>query len=390
MKKLLLIIGVSGVVFAFAFFIGSSRQAAIDAARLAEQRAAWEAEKAALQAVQAPAPKGPTVVDRVVRVESVKKVSPQELIERLRAADFGQNPNRRFRVAIQQFEDLIEIGTNALPPIGQFLAENQDVDYNFGSHSYGNSSRGQTSLIPSSLRFGLFDVVTQIGGDGAEKILAGALQTTGRGVEVSYLAKALEAMAPNRYRELAVSVARDLLTHPVSTTDKYDRNYLYGVLSMFNDRSLVAQAQSQIIQPDGQIDQVSLRYLEKTLGQQAVAVAAQVYDDTRVDPAKKEPLARVALYFSGLDPQANELFDKAINDNGLSPRTRRHLMEDLNQDGIADRKNPTASDEKIIEARLQLIAKYQGLFTDPELIRGVNEASKDLNRMLTPRVPRQK
>jgi len=378
MKKAFFVLVVAGAAFAIAFFIASDRQAALDATRLAEKQAAWETEKAELQAALRKAGHQTAPVERIVTVEQTKKINPKEIIEKLRAGNFGANPNRRVRLAIQQFENLIELGSSALPAIREFLAQNQDVDYDFAG--FGKHSKAPSDLIPASLRFGLFDVVKQIGGEAAKKILADMLRTTGRGIEVAYLARTLQELAPDRYRELALSVARDLLAHPTNA-DKNERDYLYGVLSMYNDGSLVAQVQNQFIQPDGQIDRAALNYLQKNLGEQTVALAANAYKDSRVDPAKKEPLARVALYFTPINPQATELFNTAINDSGLSVDTRRNLIEDLNQDGISSHKTPTPEDQKLIDARLKLIETYNGVMTDPQLIAAFAEANKDLQHM---------
>ena len=89
-----------------------------------------------------------------------------------------------------------------------------------------------------------------------------------------------------------------------------------------------------------QVDRSALKYLQQTLGPQSVAVAAQAYQDPRVtDSAKKEPLARLALNFVGPDRQANEFYQRAINDPVLTARHRKNLIEDLNQDGFPDTRN---------------------------------------------------
>ena len=58
-------------------------------------------------------------------------------------------------------------------------------------------------LVPPSLRFGLFDVVRRIGGPDAEKLLGEMLGTTGRGVELAWLARAFPGLGRMGYDYVA-------------------------------------------------------------------------------------------------------------------------------------------------------------------------------------------
>src|SRR6185503_7131314 len=216
-------------------------------------------------------------------------------------------------------------------------------------------------VVPPSLRFGLFDVVKQIGGADGEKILADALTASGRGSEVAWLARTLQESAPNKFRDAALNTARELLartqtgnaTNPV---ERAERDQLFGVLAMYGDSSYVSAAQGQVLRGNGDVDRSALKYLQQSLGQQAVTMAEQWYNDPRLaDPAKKEPFARVALNYVGADAQANEFYLRAINDMTLTPSDRKNLIEDLNQDGFPDTKNLSARDLPLIQNRLTLI-----------------------------------
>ena len=90
------------------------------------------------------------------------------------------------------------------------------------------------ALAPPSLRFGLFDVVRQIGGADAEAILAESLAGSGRGLEVAYLTHVLEEMAPGKYKDAALAAARNLLASGTAA----DRDHLFGVLRRFGERGL--------------------------------------------------------------------------------------------------------------------------------------------------------
>jgi hypothetical protein len=245
---------------------------------------------------------------------------------------------------------------------------------------------GLDFVVPPSLRFGLFDVLRQIGGAEAEQLLAESLSQTGRGVEVNYLARVLQELAPGKYRDQAVTTARELLASgaPPSSNSPLDRSHrenLFGVLIFFNDGSFASMAQTQLVQADGQVDRTVLNYLQQTLGPQSVAIAAQAYQDPRVnDSAKKEPLARLALSFVGADAQANDFYQKAINDPVMNPKDRKNLIEDLNEDGL-NFKNLSERDLPLIMNRLGLIEQLAPNAMDAANAAAFKEAYKDLVNM---------
>jgi hypothetical protein len=115
---------------------------------------------------------------------------------------------------------------------------------------------------------------------------------------------------------------------------------------------------------------------------QAVAAAAQPYSDPRLnDPVFKEQVGRYALSFVGDDPDADEVWIQVINDPSLAADARRELIEDLNQDGLPDPRNPTVDDLPVILSRIQLIEELA-----PDAMDQVNwdafaEAYKDLVTM---------
>ncbi|MEO6033781.1 MAG: hypothetical protein ABIQ35_00845, partial [Verrucomicrobiota bacterium] len=356
------------------------------------QRTEWQTEKAQLEAALAEArvkKPGRAAVDQRVEVE--KQIDPRAVVEALQKLRANSADTKSARRILHHLETLIDAGNAALPAIREFLSRNEDIDYESSLQSSLKAAKdGKIQIdfvFPPSLRFGLLDVVRQIGGADAEKLLADILGATGRGAEVAYLARVLDQMTPGKYRDIAVSIARDLLANPAaaSTTglDKYDRNFLFNLLTDFKDASFAQQAQARLIGADGAVDTGALRYLRNTLGEQSLAIVAEAYNDPRIlDPAKKEPLARVALNFAGANAQANELYRAAINDPGLPVDQRRELIEDLNQDGFENQKNPTPRDLDLIKSRLDLINLYRNDVDHKVVIGAFKEAEKDLNNML--------
>ncbi len=401
MKALLAILVSAGLGAAVVGILMSRQQAAVreaQAAEFAKRETELAAEKARLEKALATA-KGrivtietpaPAVAPQTVTV--VKSPSAREALERLKQLRVVPGPGqvRTFRLVVHELETLVSAGTNALPPIREYLAINQDVSYDSSSGGKGRSSfdprTGTAFLVPPSLCLGLFDVVRQIGGPEAEKLLAETLSTTARGLEVLYLARVLQELAPNIYRDLATGVARDLLAHPVAKgaapLDKLDQSYLYEVLTLFNDVSYAGAAQTQLVSAEGKVDKAALKYLQGALGEQTLAIAQQTWNDPRLAMAEKEPLARVALAYLGLNPQAEPLFKAAINDPAMPSEHRRNLIEDLNQDGFANLRNLSEKDVPLIQRRLQFIQLNAPGATDKINAAAFAEANKDLLKML--------
>ena len=392
MKKMLGFIFASVVAMSLILWLFSEQSRGY-ARRLASQRATWDAERAQLEAALAEAPGTPRPAVQVMRPDPVTvaspRLSPGDIIARLQALGPAASP-RNLRQAVYWLEQLTEAGADALPVIREFLAQQTDVALDVAPYAAARGKEVRIPLdfvVPPSLRFGLFDTLRHIGGPAAEEILGETLRGSRRGVEVSYLARLLEEVAPGKYRSLALDVAQQLLTTsiPFSSASPLDRSHrenLYAVLSMFNDASFASTAQSQLLQSDGQVDRSALRYLQETLGPQAVAVAAQAYQDPRVtDSARKEPLARLALNFVGPNGEANDFYQRAINDPVLSQSHRKNLIEDLNQDGFQNTKLLTERDLPLINTRISLIEQLAPNAMDAVNAAAFKEAYKDLINM---------
>ena len=100
-------------------------------------------------------------------------------------------------------------------------------------------------------------------------------------------------------------------------------------------------------------------------------------------PEIKDPGAREALSLVGVDPAAEQYWISAINDDTLPADERRELIEDLNQDGFVDRKNPGLEDFQLIVSRIQLIEELAPSAKDQVNSIAFAEAYKDLVNMLS-------
>lgn len=394
MKRLTIQLLIAGLAFAAGAVLVGHQQAGRHARELELKRAAWDAEKAELEAqLEGARANAARAAAEAPRLEPVRlrataaSPSPQELLKKLAALKVAPGPGqgRALRQALVLFEQLRQAGPFALPALREFLASGQDVAYGTAG---GKGARDVKSLAealaPLSLRFGLFDVVREIGGADAEAILAESLAGSGRGLEVAYLSQLLREMAPGKYGDAALAAARALLAR--TDLGKADRDYLFGVLGQLNDVTYAPTAQAQLVQPDGKVDRGALRYLQQALGEKSVGLAAQLYKDPRITEAdSREPLARVGLAYVGVSQEAAELWHSAVLDATLRPDDRRQLVEDLNTDGLNNKKNPTPEDLQIIAKRYELTQAYlQQDYTqnDPVLRKAFLEADKDLRNML--------
>jgi hypothetical protein len=167
------------------------------------------------------------------------------------------------------------------------------------------------------------------------------------------------------------------------------------VLGRLNDVAYAATAQAQLVGADGKVDRSALSYLQQALGEKSVGLAAQLYKDPRITEAdSRESLARVGLAYVGVSQEAGELWHSAMLDTTLKPDHRRELVEDLNTDGLINKKNPTLQDLQIIAKRYELTQAYlqqDYAQNDPVLRKAFLEADKDLRNMLqraaTPAAP---
>src|SRR5688572_4992500 len=358
--------------------------------QLTEERAAWEAERASLEqaledtrAWARNASTTPLIVP-AQQPSTLAKITPREIVAKLVALKAARpNEARTLREAIYWLEELAMRGESALPAIREFLSRNEDFD--LASSQNKTARTAAESVLPASLRFGLFEVVKRIGGKGAETLLAEILNNTGRGVELVWLARALQEMAPNQYRESALVSARELLAQPApanATTpiDRSNRDSLFDVLIFFGDSSYVSSAQEQVLGPNGKVDRSALKYLEQSLGAQAIPLLEQWYNDPRItDPNEKEPFARVALNWVGADGQAEDFYLRAINDMTLSASHRKNLIEDLNY--LPDKRKVSSSDVPIIDHRLDIIKDQMPKTSDPVNAAALVEAHNDLQNM---------
>jgi hypothetical protein len=95
-------------------------------------------------------------------------------------------------------------------------------------------------------------------------------------------------------------------------------------------------------------------------------------------PPISDPVARIALSMVGQDEDAELYWLQAINDPSLSAEERKDLIEDLNEDGLSDYKNPTEEDLPLILSRIALLEQIGPEAMDDVNAAAFEEAYKDL------------
>ena len=425
MKTLLLILVTVGVTFASAYFVVQNQQAARTQQAVAAKQAAWDKEKAELESALAEAQRKPAPqtlsAAPAANAPAVTRLTPRQILEKLIAIrpGTGAERTRHIRLVVFYLESLTERGTEALPAIREFLARNEDVDYtaieetaadnaapapdpaqNNRNNRQQRNNRGDNIwqfrrggelrtdfVLPPSLRLGLVDVVRAIGGGDAEKILADMLGTTGRGIEVAYIARVLEELSPGKYRAIAIAAAKDLLTHPPvvdgnSRLDENSKGYLYGVLTMFNDTSFAANAQAMLLGADGRIDRNALGYLNSTMKEMAVPTFYAAYSNPSLTNFQdKASIAGNILNYAGNNQTANQLFNDIMANPDLDSRIKAGTVMRLAGGNFGPFSSESPTDPQIIQARLKLIQNLAAGNTDERLARALENTVNNLNHL---------
>jgi hypothetical protein len=244
------------------------------------------------------------------------------------------------------------------------------------------------TLLPPSLRLGLVQVLHQIGSDQAEQILAEMLTTSGRGVEVAYVARVLQEMVPNKYRDVAIAAAKDLLANPpaIDRPNRLDENaksFLYGVLSMYNDSSFGGTAQGLLVTADGHIDRTALNYLTSTLKDDSVPALYQAFKDSRLTNLwERASLASQIASYAGTSPQANDAIKEVLSNESLPSWLRATAIQTVAGGGGAMFGGSAPGDPTQIQARIDLLSSIPDS-SDERLTRARNDALQKLRDSLS-------
>ena len=283
----------------------------------------------------------------------------------------GNRPRLQRRINFL-FESLLEQGEAAVPHIREFLKKMEDVDFAVQKSPKDKSSElnyWRTRMVhgpldfeqPPSLRIGLIDILSEIGGSQAEDVLVELLSTTGRGFEIAYTAKKLQRwLGKEAYRDEALGAAYELLQEPIEIPngDKFDaasRQYLFMVLEMYDDKTFIQTAQGQLIKEDGKIDRSVLSYFERVGKDHATDSIVQAIQSGQVAERDMRDLARVAVRGVGKNnAQADSLFQDIMTNDKYSLDVKMETIRSM--DNIEDLGNMEKNEQAtILQSRLALM-----------------------------------
>jgi hypothetical protein len=333
---------------------------------------------------------------------------PASTLEKLRQLRPNAGANRTIlrRQVMHQLGHLTDAGPAAVPVIREFLSKMEDVEYGTDGEGEPARDRGAAALMrgrsraslafefPPTLRLGLVDVLAEMGGLEAERVLAEMLETTGRGVEVAYVARILQTLAPGQYRDPAIAAATELLTHPPvienpTRLDGLAKDYLYQVLRMFDDTSFAGSAQQMLISADGRVDRDVLGYLSGSLKEQAMPAIYEAYQDARLtNQWEKAALVGAAFNYIGPNSQANQVFQDVLAATNVPSALKAMAVASLvgTDRGLITIARPT--EPRMIEARIEFLQGLQAGTEDPQIRTAMERTVDNLTRIRDGREPR--
>jgi hypothetical protein len=393
----LILSAVVGFVTAYWFF-GSKR--ATDAGTDSFSEVAGSSEKGFKLTPSREVPADVRVVTRTIYTTGTNKLGAREVLElllKLHPNTGEESRNRIFRHIVYHLEMLAQMGSDSVPVIQEFLKKNQDVDYSgdlinasgerinrSGGAAFASRNVTRTDfIVPPSLRLGLVDVLEQIGTAEATQVLVEMLDTTGRGIEVAYLARVLQDRSPDEYRDNALKAAKDLLANPPAIDrpnrlDENSRAYLYSVLAMFNDTSFAEIAQTLLVTAEGRVDRQAMNYLSDALKEQAVPALYSAYkNDKLTNQTERTQILNALLTFTGPSAQANDVFREIVSDEKIPATIRGFTIQSLA--GTPGREKP--SDPQVIEGRLQFLRTLRDSFKDERILKVIDDTRAALEQL---------
>ena len=300
-------------------------------------------------------------------------LSVPEILEELTKTSLtSKNRKQAQRRLNYLFESLALQGDAAVPLIREFLNKMEDVDFEVQREGESDEDRSRrysrfratlNFSQPPTLRIGLIDMLAEIGGDHAEATIAELLSSTGRGFEIAYASKIIQGwLGKDAYRTEALAAAHELLLDPVEAVggnhfDRLSKNYLFMVLDMYDDQTFIQSAQGMFINDDGRIDRTILDYYEDVGKVRALDAMVQAFRSGRVHEDDMDNLAEAASRYTGINPQADQLFRDIMTGDQYNMETKMDAIRSFTQsDG--DASTPGVP-KNVLQARLNLVNTLQ-------------------------------
>ncbi|MBK8975007.1 MAG: hypothetical protein IPM29_03705 [Planctomycetes bacterium] len=129
-----------------------------------------------------------------------------------------------------------------------------------------------------------------------------------------------------------------------------------GVVSEAHANALVGRADAAgVWSVHSSVDRGGLQWPVTRVRQAAHATGATT---ANVEPEVPVRIAFRALWYLGVDPEAERTWSRAINDPNSPPGVRSDLIVDMVDEGYSDNSHPTAVDLPTILARLEILERH--------------------------------
>jgi hypothetical protein len=160
------------------------------------------------------------------------------LVNNLVALDKNGVPKTPEQIAAwkQGLTNLVQQGESGLSAIQEYLEKNVD---------FALDAESAKALGYSSTRAALYDALAQIGGSAAAGVLLNTLQTTADPHDLVSVARTLDQMAPDQYRQQIVDASREVLnSYGVVKGNQTDVAALFQVLDKYGGANAVSDIQN--------------------------------------------------------------------------------------------------------------------------------------------------
>ena len=308
------------------------------------------------------------IIQSEIIVPGASTKTPEAILDYLSKLPMGERNDRGgdtdehrvlIRQVIRQFEEITSMGPDALPAIDRFLDQGLDLLLweNTSQITTRNWERGQIYLdpiFPPSLRIGLFNSVRHIGKRNGthiqecEQIILKVLSTTGRSLEVAYLALVLDDLSKDQHTDAYLQAAHELLLdfynkrpktadgilmaqdeREVSYLDRQNKWMLWNILRKNKDTTFMNQAKRELLfeynrkeKKDGQeievahtgIDRSVMGYLTGVLGKDAMPILRDVYETPNLDDRVRSEIRKTAVNYIGVSEDSNIIVNSRINE----------------------------------------------------------------------------
>ena len=288
---------------------------------------AWQDELTPVSVGKEPLKKssGPSQIERR-KTTSVPAVAPatavvslpassayaEQLIARMWQPAQGTSQSERAKALQQQFKELTAQGVNSVPAIRQFLERNQDLPF--------DNSAGYPSL-----RAGLFDALSQIGGPEATGLMAETLRSTADPAEIALLAKTLIAKDPAQYQQDAVNAARETLDQIAKgALSPGDPGPLFQILRDYGNATAAGDLAARV--PQWQY-YATMALAQSAQGQGVPSLIQQVQNDQTAEG--RNFALRMLAQVSGQYPDAATALAEQARANQISDRAWKQIAMGL-------------------------------------------------------------